>query len=191
MSTFLFARLLTRLFFTNCKWCKPNNFVMAALVIVLWINPVIIILWNICMQSSFRLPVVKMLVHVIFYCQNLMQQAVIINYRLKMFTLRNTAKIKKHMILGRLLSIQYLVWVMVYMVHYSHMEVAILCSSHILALLVISRFPCKDWLRLKLLSLKFWGLDQAKSSRHQNYLFSALHPRWFPNFPSAVYNHLL
>ena len=48
-----------------------------------------------------------MLVLVIFYCENLMQQAVIINYWLKMFTLRNMAK--KHVILGRTLGIQYLV----------------------------------------------------------------------------------
>ena len=46
MSTFLSARLLARLFFTNCKWHKPNNFVIVTLVIVLWINPVIIVLWN-------------------------------------------------------------------------------------------------------------------------------------------------
>ena len=90
-------------FFTNCKWCKPNNFVMVVLVIVLWINPLIIILWNICMQSNFRPPIVKMLVLVIFYCQNLMQGAVIISYWLKMFTLRNTTK--KHLILGRTLGI--------------------------------------------------------------------------------------
>ena len=109
MSTFLSACLLARLIFTSCNWCKPNNFVMAVLVIVLWINLVIIALWNICTQSNFRLPIGKMLVLVIFYCQNLMQQVVIINYWLKMFTLRNTAKIKKHVILGRTLSIQYLV----------------------------------------------------------------------------------
>ena len=36
-----------------------------------------------------------------------MRQAVIINYWLKMFTLRNTAKM--HVILGRTLGIQYLV----------------------------------------------------------------------------------
>ena len=38
MSTFLSARPLARLFFTNCKWRKPKNFVIAVLVIVLWIN---------------------------------------------------------------------------------------------------------------------------------------------------------
>ena len=108
MSTFLFADPLARLFFTNCKRRKPKNFVMAALVIVSWINPVIIVLWNICMQSSFRLPIVKMFVLVIFYYQHLMQQAVIINYWLKTFTLKNMAK--KHVILGRMLGIQYLVW---------------------------------------------------------------------------------
>ena len=107
MSTFLSACLLARLIFTSCNWCKPNNFVMAVLVIVLWINLVIIVLWNICTQSNFRLPIGKMLVLVIFYCQNLMQQVVIINYWSKMFTLRNTAK--KHLILGRKLGIQYLV----------------------------------------------------------------------------------
>ena len=96
-----------RPFFTNCKWSTPNNFVMVVLVIVLWINPVIIVLWNICMQSNFRQPISKMLVLVIFYCQNLMQQAVIINYWSKMFTLRNMAK--KHLIQGRTLGIQYLV----------------------------------------------------------------------------------
>ena len=76
---------------------------MAVLVIVLWINPVIIVLWNICMQSNFRLPIGKMLVLVIFYCQNLMQQVVIINYWLKMFTLRNTGK--SHIIQGKMLGI--------------------------------------------------------------------------------------
>ena len=106
MSTFLFACPPACLFFTN-KWSTPNNFVMAVLVIVLWINPVIIVLWNICMQSNFRQPISKMLVLVIFYCQNLMQQVVIINYWSKMFTLRNTAK--KHLIQGRTLGIQYLV----------------------------------------------------------------------------------
>ena len=107
MSTFLSACPLARPIFTNCKWCKPNNFVMAVLVIVLRINPVIIVMWNIRMQSHFRLPIGKMLVLVILYCQNLMQQAVIINYWSKMFTLRNTAK--KHLILRRKLGIQYLV----------------------------------------------------------------------------------
>ena len=56
---------------------------MAVLVIVLWINPVIIVLWNICMQASFRPSVNKMLVLVIFCYENLMQQVVIINYWLK------------------------------------------------------------------------------------------------------------
>ena len=110
MSTFLSACLLARLFFINCKWCKPNNFVMAALVIVLWNNPAITVLWNICMQSSVRPSIIKMLVLSsvkTVYCQNLMQQAVIINYWLKMFTLRNT--VKKHVMLRRTLGIQYLV----------------------------------------------------------------------------------
>ena len=79
MSTFLSAHPRPRVFFTNYKWRKPKNFVMAALVIVSWINSVIIVLWNICMQFSFRLPAVKMFVLIIFYYQRLMQQAVIIN----------------------------------------------------------------------------------------------------------------
>ena len=76
---------------------------MAVLVIVSWIDPVIIVLWNICMQYSFKLPIVKMLVLVIFYYQHFMQQAVIINYWLKIFTLKNMAK--KNMILDRTLGI--------------------------------------------------------------------------------------
>ena len=76
---------------------------MAVLVIVSWIDPVIIVLWNICMQSNFKLPIVKMLVLVIFYYQHLMQQAVIINYWLKIFTLKNMAK--KNVILDRTLGI--------------------------------------------------------------------------------------
>ena len=76
---------------------------MAVLVIVSWIDPVIIVLWNICMQYSFKLPIVKMLVLVIFYYQHLMQQAVIINYWLKIFTLENMAK--KNVILDRTLGI--------------------------------------------------------------------------------------
>ena len=48
------------------------------------------------LQSSFRLPIVKILVLVIFYC--FWRPGVIINYWLKMFILRNTAK--THMILG-------------------------------------------------------------------------------------------
>ena len=76
---------------------------MAVLVIVSWIDPVIIVLWNICMQYSFKLPIVKMLVLVIFYYQHLMQQAVIINYWLEIFTLKNMAK--KNVILDRTLGI--------------------------------------------------------------------------------------
>ena len=76
---------------------------MAVLVIVSWIDPVIIVSWNICMQYSFKLPIVKMLVLVIFYYQHLMQQAVIINYWLKIFTLKNMAK--KNVILDRTLGI--------------------------------------------------------------------------------------
>ena len=47
------------------------------------------------------------MVLVIFYCQNFIRQAVNINYSLKMFTLGNMAK--KHVILGRMLGIQYLI----------------------------------------------------------------------------------
>ena len=49
------------------------------------------------LQSSF-----KMMVIVIFYCQNLMRQVAIINYWLKFFTLKNTAK--KRVILDRMLG---------------------------------------------------------------------------------------
>ena len=109
MSTFFSACQLACLFDSaKCKWRKPNNFVMAVLVIALWINPVIIVLWNIFMQSSFRLLIVKMLVLAI--CQNSLLSklhAASGDYWLKMFTLRNTDK--KHAILGRTLVIQYLV----------------------------------------------------------------------------------
>ena len=54
------------------------------------------------LQSSFRPLIVKMMVIVIFYCQNLMRQVAIINYWLKFFTLKNTAK--KRVILDRMLG---------------------------------------------------------------------------------------
>ena len=54
------------------------------------------------LQSSFRPLIVKMMVIVIFYCQNLMRQVAIISYWLKFFTLKNTAK--KRVILDRMLG---------------------------------------------------------------------------------------
>ena len=56
--------------------------------------------------SPARPPIVKMLVLVIFYCENLMQQAMIMNYWLKVFTLRNMAKM--HVILEFFINLKVL-----------------------------------------------------------------------------------